>query len=193
MKLQTITQVAPDAGPIPAEPYKPPAQLWFAVPAVFWAAVLALVGMAGWKKHFQQVEAADLSACQLDITRVNGQRNQLIAKARDLAQREQLAHRISAWTESTPMLQPTLVAILSGIEANDMKVTQIRLMRHSGDSDQYDLHLSLVGDISHGDQTIAMIRERLALIHWDYEEHGTVPNHNTVEYDSLLTPRRVAN
>jgi hypothetical protein len=191
-KLPTITRIAPDAGPIPSEPFKALPQYWYAVPAVFWAAILAMVGMTVWQQRYNQLESRDLGACERELQGVADQRNQLLGRAHELAQRESLARRISTWTESAPMLQPAVVAMLTGIEAADMKATHVQLTRHSGDGGQYDLHLTLVGDISSGDQAVAIIRQKLSDVDWGYEEHGTVPNRNTVEYDSLITPRHVA-
>ena len=191
MTPPTISTLAHDLGAMPVQSVHRPSPWHFAVPVIFWASLVALVGVTTYRARAQRYIDADAAALQRAIANTEIERTATEKHISALRARFAFAQTIDDWAASSPALAPAVGAILHAFEEARIKLLNIHLARHPGENTAYDLQLTLIGNGDIGPYVTLTVDQHLARAGWAFLEESAKPVNGALEIDAVISPSSV--
>jgi hypothetical protein len=189
MNIPSISSVSHDLGSLPAQPVRRPPRWAIAVPLAFWLSIVAIVGFSFYRSRaVRQLMQEELSV-ESAVSNADTERLVTAKRITALHDRYAYAQRIDDWCANAPALAPALGAILIAFEDVKIRLTDVHMARHPGDTTAFDLQITLVGNGDIGPFVTKSLDDHLLAADWSFIEESVRPLAGTLEIDALIAPQ----
>ena len=188
MTPPTVSTLAHDLGAVPVQSVHRPAPWHFAVPAVFWASLVALVGVNTYRARAERQIGANAAALKTAIAATEIERTATERHISALRGRFAFAQAIDDWAANSPAVAPAVGAILNAFEEARIRLLNVHMGRHPGDNTAYDLQLTLIGNGDIGPYVTLTVDQHLARAGWAFLEESAKPVNGALEIDAVISP-----